>query len=332
VHLLTDDYIYVRQLTDIPATAVCMEGFWVYFSTDEGIFRVRIEGGAVENVILEEYFEPITFYLLDGYLYYPGDVSGGLCNIVRISEDATEHQIIMERVGTGFFVDEHGAYGLGPVDGAPDIAQTDAFFSLPDDAGAQSQYLSFSNILERTKWRIGRLPATEIIETKSSGVIVKARIDGNETCYFSSSDSVLNKEAPRDYFYGPDGAYYELRDYGADLALIRINAPASSEGETVVSEIQKFAYKFHENSLYYFKPMILESMVAYNLWKYDLSDGTDVMVMDFGRLSISVDALSSWNFDKISPELISLEGYLIRPQTGEITYCDRASGSIIEFK
>jgi hypothetical protein len=331
IHLLTDEYVHVRQLTETQANAVCMDGYWVYYSTADGISRVPIEGGAVENIVYEDYFEPITFHLLDGFLYYPSAVSGGIGNLVRRSEDATEHAIILEKVGTEFLVDEYGAYGLGPVEGAADTAETDAYFTLPEDAGAQSQYLCFSNILAETSWRLGLLPATELLETKSQGVIVKAVIDGRETGYFSSSDSTLNTAAPIDYFYS-ENAYYELVDYGLDLALVAKDNSMSPDGATVAAEIQKFGYTYYEDALYYFKPMTLETMVAYNMWKFDFKTGSEVMIVDFGKRGISIDALSSWNFDKISPELIAWEGYLIRPETGGLSYIDRANGSSIEFK
>jgi hypothetical protein len=139
-------------------------------------------------------------------------------------------------------------------------------------------------------------------------------------------------EAPTDYFYAPDGGYYELVDYGVDLALVRKDAPMSAEGDTFAAEIQKFGYTFHDNRLYYFKSMPLETMVAYNLWEFDFNTGVEKQIMDFGKNEISIDVLGSWNFDKISDELIALEGYLIKPQTGEITYSDRSTDTIIEFK
>jgi hypothetical protein len=338
VFVMTDEYKDIRRVSDQQVLEVCYANPWIYFSTYEGIFRLSYDSGGstAEQVVYEEYTEPLSFFVLDGYLYYPEVVEPGLCNICRISEDLSENKVLMERVSVNFLVDMNGVYSFGPEAGAADIPQMDGFTSSDamDDPEHPPQFLYFSDIVAQYNWRIARMAITELTGTKSGGVVAKVSEMGMDHYYFVSKDGAAKSSVPRDYFLAPSGIYYELQDTGETCALVKKTSGNADQGETVAYDIQTFAYKFYDNSLYYFQSALVADRLMYNLRKYNFLDDSDIELVNFSNYNIDIGYIAQQHrisFDKITPEVIALEGYLINT-AGGLTYFDRISGNWAELQ
>jgi hypothetical protein len=328
IYIMTDDYLDVRQISDIEVLQACYANPWIYYSTYEGIFRLRYDdaGATTEQVVYENYTEPLAFFVLDGYLYYPGQVDGGLCNVCRISEDLSEHKILMERVSTDFLVDSNGVYTFGDESGTP--AQNDIFANpeQPEDPMYPAKNLYFSDIQAQANWKIARMNIEEIVQSKPAGVVVKTRENGFAVYYYVSKDGATSSVTARDTVQAENGVFYELQDMGGHYTLV---ARRDGEIAPVVGEVQPFAYAFANNAFYYFAAAIDGERTVYHLHKFDFGSETDSMIADFGRINVNVADMASQRqvgFDKITPEYICFEGYMVK-MDGSMVYYDRTTGS-----
>ncbi|MDR1558622.1 MAG: hypothetical protein LBS84_02785 [Clostridiales bacterium] len=318
IFLLADDYSGAVKLTDMPAYNAVYDPPWIYFSAENGIFRVRQDSSDVpEQIIYESYESPHKFYIYNNYVYFTyknedGSWSVHRSNLAEMDNPDTggprEEEELIANVDPDFYMDAFGVYAFADESvehpGVPVLFAEPASPPQQPEEGVQRKNVYFSSIIEGGNYHIGTLYMDRFVASRSNGVIVQTTESGVIKEYMISWHPNQSDYASREVFDGADGAKYELRTNDRGSYALYRQAGEDAEKQLTADDIEPDVYTIYNNTMLYYLTLINNS---YKLMEYDFrsQDMAPKDVIDFGAYDQDVVNIAGklergdTSFDKI---------------------------------
>ena len=351
VYLMLDNYTESAALTDMAAYNTVYDYPWIYFSTQDGIYRIRQDDLELQKIIDELYEEAHNFYVYRNYLYYTHMYPEYTWNLNRYNLDAADNpeaiaepnEELINNIDPNFFIDGYGVYTFA--DESIEHGGILPVFSEPvsphqtTDEGQRRKNIFIFSFLNNSNYLIGRLYMDKFVTSRKEGVLVQTTEEGIVREYMIAWIPQLSDYTSREEFTGPDGALYQLHyNERGSYALLR---SVNDELEIVADDIEPDVYSIiNNNTLYY---LTTTENYSYKLMKYDFNsqEVAPTEIIDFGLYDqdmIDIEGKLARNdvtFDKISladsgGDIINFAGLVITaPPDRRLNVINRTNGEYI---